>query len=62
MIKNTKAKYILISYNNEGIIPIDNFKKILKQYGSVQLKTQEYNTYRGSRNLNDRDIKVQEML
>ena len=62
LIKNTKAKYILISYNNEGIIPIDNFKKILKQYGSVVLKTQEYNTYRGSRNLNGRDIKVQEML
>ena len=29
LIKNTKSKYILISYNNEGIIPFDTFKDIL---------------------------------
>jgi len=62
LIKNTNSKYILVSYNNEGIINIDNFRAILLQYGKVELHKQEYNTYRGSRNLNDRDIKVNELL
>ncbi len=62
LIKNTNSKFILVSYNNEGIIDIDNFRAILSQYGKVELHKQEYNTYRGSRNLNDRDIKVNELL
>ena len=62
LIKNTNAKYILISYNNEGIISVDNFRAILSKYGSANLHEQEYNAYRGSRNLNDRDIKVNEWL
>ena len=62
LIKNTKAKYILISYNNEGIIPYDDFLSILKKYGETTLLEQDYNTYRGSRNLNARNIKVKELL
>ena len=62
LIKNTKAKYILISYNNEGIIPYDDFLNILKKYGETTLLEQDYNTYRGSRNLNARNIKVKELL
>ncbi len=62
LIKNTKAKYILVSYNNEGIIPFDDFLNILKKYGEVTLLEQDYNTYRGSRNLNARNIKVKELL
>lgn len=62
LIKNTPAKYILISYNNEGIIPIDKFEKIVNKYGKWELLEQEYNTYRGSRNLRDRSNKVKELL
>ena len=62
LIKNTKSKYILISYNNEGIIPYDTFKQILEKYGKVSLLQQDYNTYRGCRNLNSRSIKVKELL
>ena len=62
LIKNTKAKFILISYNNEGIIPFDTFKSILEKYGKVELLQQDYNTYRGCRNLHDRSIKVKELL
>lgn len=62
LIKNTNAKYILISYNNEGIIPMDVFESLLKKYGSIELLKQEYNTYRGSRNLNNRSKKVEELL
>lgn len=62
LIADTPAKYILISYNDEGIIRIDDFKRILNKYGTYELLTKEYNTYRGSRNLNNRNIKVQELL
>ena len=62
LIKNTDAKYIVISYNNEGIIPVDEFSSILKNYGTYEVKEMEYNTYRGSRNLSGRNNKVKEML
>lgn len=62
LIKNTRAKYILISYNNEGIIPFKTFKNIVNSYGTWELLEQEYNTYRGSRNLRDRNNKVKELL
>lgn len=62
LIKNTKSKYILISYNNEGIIPFDIFKAILTKYGNVDLLQQDYNTYRGCKNLKNRNIKVREFL
>ena len=62
LIRDTKSKYILISYNNEGIIPIEKFQKIVSKYGDWELLEQEYNTYRGSRNLRARSNKVQELL
>jgi len=62
LLANTRARFIAISYNNEGIIPIENFKNILSRYGKWELMEQDYNTYRGSRNLCNRDIKVKELL
>lgn len=62
LIASTPAKYILISYNDEGIISIDSFRKILSKFGLVDLLQTDYNTYRGSRNLRDRSIKVKELL
>lgn len=62
LIKNTNSKYILVSYNNEGIISSEKMSEILEKYGEVEIKTQEYNTFKGSRNLKNRDNKVQEQL
>lgn len=62
LLSETKAKFIAISYNDEGIIPIESFKSILSKYGKWELMEQDYNTYRGSRNLRDRSIKVKELL
>lgn len=62
LISDTRAKFVAISYNNEGIIPIDTFQKTLEKHGKWTLYEQEYNTYRGSRNLRDRNTKVQELL
>jgi len=62
LIKNTPSKYILISYNNEGIIPEKRFGEILKKHGKVNIMRQVYNTYKGSRNLNNRSTKTEELL
>lgn len=62
LLSDTHARFIAISYNNEGIIPIETFKKILSKYGKWEVMKQDYNTYRGSRNLHNRNIKVKELL
>jgi adenine-specific DNA-methyltransferase len=62
LIRDTMSKYIMISYNNEGIIPFNTLKNIFEKYGKVEILKQEYNTYRGSRNLNSRSIKTEEYL
>lgn len=62
LLAATNAKFIVISYNNEGIIPIRDFENIVRRHGIVECKEKDYNTYRGSRNLKDRDLKVKELL
>lgn len=62
LLSITNAKFILISYNNEGIIPYENFKNIVSKHGTWDVYEQDYNTYRGSRNLSGREIKVKELL
>ena len=62
LIAGTKASFILISYNNEGIIPIERFRAILEKRGKVALLEKEYQTFRGSRNLSGRTNKVVELL
>ncbi len=35
LIKKTKCRYILVSYNNEGILKTEQIEKILKKYGKA---------------------------
>ena len=51
-----------MSYNNEGIISIKKLEEIMTKYGNVKMINKDYNTFRGSRNLKNRDIKVKEFL
>jgi adenine-specific DNA-methyltransferase len=46
LISKAKAKYILMSYSNEGIIPIDEVKDILSTKGIVKTKTFDHKRYR----------------
>lgn len=62
LIENTKSKFILLSYNDEGIIPTDIVKDIMEKNGKLTLLEKDYNTYRASRNLNNRSDKVKELL
>jgi len=62
LVENIKAKFVLISFNSEGFISLDEMKNMLKKTGKVQVLETSYNTFRGCRNLDDRDIHVTEYL
>lgn len=62
LIKNIRAKYVIISFNSEGFIPKEDMESILNEFGTVKTFSSKYNTFRGSRNLRNREIHVSEYL
>jgi adenine-specific DNA-methyltransferase len=56
-----KSKYLLISYNNEGIITDDDWESLFIPY-NVKKYEITYNTFKGCRNLNERNNKVMEIM
>lgn len=62
IIENIKAKFILISYNCEGFVKKESFLQKLEKLGKVKLYEQKYNAFRGSRNLKNRPIHINEQL
>lgn len=57
----SKSKYLLISYNNEGIIKVDDWNNIFDTY-EVKKYEIKYDTFKGCRNLNKRSNKVVEIM
>lgn len=55
-----QSQYIFVSYNNEGLLSIDELKEILEKYGEVELKTKDYKRFKSSNN--EGDTNVQEFL
>lgn len=62
LVKNVKARFVLISFNSEGFITKEEMISLLEQLGKVEVLEAKYNTFRGSRNLSDRSIHVNEYL
>lgn len=56
-----KATYLLISYNNEGIITEEDWKGLFTPY-HVKKYEINYDTFKGCRNLKDRSNKVIEIM
>jgi adenine-specific DNA-methyltransferase len=56
-----KSRYLLISYNDEGIISSDDWKELLDGL-IIQKYEIVYDTYKGSRNLESRNNKVTEIM
>ena len=56
-----KSKYVLLSYNNEGIIQEDEWEELLDRY-QVKKYEVKYDTYKGGRNLKERENKVIERM
>ena len=62
LCSDLKAKYLLISFSSDGFISKDEMVEMLSSLGDVSVLDKEYNTFRGCRNLNSRDIHVKEYL
>jgi adenine-specific DNA-methyltransferase len=45
LIKHTRSKFILLSYNNGGIIPLPELETILERYGKLMKIPVEHKTY-----------------
>ena len=62
LVSRIKAKYVLISFNSEGFIKTGEMKDMLEKTGRLEILETRYNTFRGGRNLNNREIHVKEYL
>jgi adenine-specific DNA-methyltransferase len=62
LVTGIKAKYVLLSFNSEGFMCHDEMKNMLHKIGNLEVLETTYNAFRGSRNLNNREIHVKEYL
>jgi adenine-specific DNA-methyltransferase len=62
LVSNIEAKYVLISFSDDGFIKPQDLSKFLKTLGEVNVIDIDYNTYRGSRNLASRSTKIKEHI
>lgn len=62
LVERLKAKFLLVSFNSEGFISHNTMLDLLSKVGRVQTLEKKYNTFRGSRNLREREIHVKEYL
>jgi len=56
IIKNTNAKCIIMSYNNEGIMTTDEIKEIYNKYGDYLCKTKLVKRFKCNNNENEIDV------
>ncbi len=49
LIRDAKFKYIVLSYNNEGIMTIKRIKQIMSNYGQYQVFQQKYQRFRADK-------------
>ncbi len=50
LIDNAKCRYILFSYNSEGIIPYNEIIRILSKKGEIKIYTKEYRRFKSNSN------------
>ena len=62
LVENIKSKFVIISFNSQGFIGIDQMMNMLKKFGKLEVLETKYNVFRGSRNLKTREIHVKEYL
>ena len=51
LINGLKCNYLIISYNNEGLMSIEEFQKILLKKGMVKLYKIQYNKFKSNQNV-----------
>ena len=50
LVKNAQFKYIFLSYNNEGLMSVEDVKTIMAKYGSYDLAQTEYQRFKADSN------------
>jgi adenine-specific DNA-methyltransferase len=56
LIDGLKCNYLFISYNNEGLLSIDEFKQILLKKGSVKLYKIQYNKFKAQQSVDKKFV------
>lgn len=63
LLHHINSKYIILSYNNEGLLKKSDLIELLNEVGIIKHEQEiKYNTFRGSRNLTQRNLHTQEYL
>lgn len=62
LVARCRARFLLVSFNDEGFIPPGRMRAILESQGTVTEYRTTYNAFRGSRNLQGRSLHVTEHL
>jgi len=57
-----KARFILVSFSNEGFVKPAEMHELLEAVGTVEVIEMPYNAFRGSRSFKNRPIHVTEHL
>lgn len=50
LIENADTKYIFLSYNNEGLLSLEDIKEVMSSRGEYGFFTKEYNRYKADSN------------
>lgn len=58
LILNANAKYIFLSYNNEGLMSFDEIKDVMSQRGKYGCFEKEYNRFKADNESENRHIKT----
>lgn len=52
LISKAKYKYVFLSYNNEGIMPIQNIERIMSKYGKYTQYMKDYRRFKADKDTN----------
>lgn len=52
LIKNAQFGYIFLSYNNEGLMSVDEIAQIMQKYGEYAVATQNYQRFKADKSEN----------
>ena len=52
IIENARFKYIFLSYNNEGLMSVENIQQIMRKHGEYNFVTADYQRFKADRDEN----------
>ena len=62
LIQGAKFKHIFLSYNNEGLMPLEQIRNVMQKYGKYDLVSKEYPRFKQDKNRVKRPATVMEYI